>query len=71
MATVLERLPIDDITDEARQVRLGRVFLTLIAAVFFGAGWVAGKVAFAVVWCGLAVRAGWREARRPTAGRSG
>lgn len=60
---VLEHVPVDRISVEARQVHLGRVLLTLFAALFFAIGWVAGKAFLAVAWCGVAVKVGWQEAR--------
>jgi hypothetical protein len=69
MTTVLERVPVDRISSQAREVRFGRTVLTLIAAVLYGIGWVAA-MAFTVLWLALswsatAVRVGWQEARTP------
>lgn len=68
MATVLERVPVDRITAEARDVDLGRALLTVVAAVLFAVGWLAGKVVggliAAVAWSLAAVKVGWVEARR-------
>lgn len=63
MATVLDRVPVDEITIQAREVRFGRTVLTLLAAVFYGVGWVLGKAWLGVAWAGVAVRTGWRESR--------
>jgi hypothetical protein len=65
--------PVEDITEQARQARPGRVVLTVIAAVLFGAGWVVAKT-FTVLWLCLAwsvvaVREGWREGRRGAVSR--
>lgn len=60
---VLDRVPVDEITEQARQVHFGRVLLTVFAAVFFAAGWVAGAAFMAVAWCGTAVKVGWVEGR--------
>lgn len=65
MTAVLDRVPVDRITTQARDVRFGRTILTIIAAVFFSLGWVVAKVWLAVVWCAVAVKVGWAEARRP------
>lgn len=55
------------ITTEARDVRFGRTALTLIAAVLFAVGWIAGKVLggiwLALAWSATAVKVGWVEAR--------
>ncbi len=60
---VLERVPVDRISVQARDVHFGRLLLTLFAALFFGIGWVAAKLFLAVAWCGVAVKVGWQEAR--------
>ena len=60
---VLERVPVDRISLQAREVHFGRLLLTLFAALFFGIGWVAAKTWLAVAWCGVAVKVGWQEAR--------
>ena len=63
MTLALDRVPVDRITAEARQVRLGRLLLTLIAGLFWAIGWTVGKLALGVVWCAVAVKVGWQEAR--------
>jgi hypothetical protein len=65
--TVLDRIPVDNITARAHRARPGRAALTVIAAVLFGLGWATYK-AFAVAWlaaawCGSAVIEGWQAAR--------
>jgi hypothetical protein len=64
MTAVLHRVPVDEISVQARQARPGRAVLTVIAAVFFSLGWCAAKAMLAVVWAGVAVREGWREGRK-------
>lgn len=82
MAHVLDRVPVDRITVEAREVNLGRTFLTLLAGLLFGIGWVGAKVfgglwlvlraiGFGLAWCGVAVRLGWRQARTSRPGGDG
>jgi hypothetical protein len=70
MATVLDRVPVARISEEAADVHPGRALLTIIAAVFYVVGWVAAKVVGAVAWSAAAVKVGWQEARttRPAAG---
>lgn len=65
MTVALNRIPVDRITTQAREVRFARTVLTLIAAVFYAVGWVAAMVWLAVVWCGTAVKVGWQEASQP------
>lgn len=71
MTVALDRVPVDRITAEARQIRLGRLLLTLVAGLFWLIGWVAGKAALAVVWCAVAVKVGWQEARTARRGPAG
>ena len=65
--TLLDRVPVDEITARAREARPGRVALTVLAAVLFGAGWAAAKSLslawLGVSWCFTAARLGWRDAR--------
>jgi hypothetical protein len=63
VTTILERVPVERISTEAREVHIGRTLLTIIAAFFFAIGWGAARVFLAVAWCGVAVRLGWQEAR--------
>lgn len=74
MTAILDRVPIDRITAEARQIDSKRVALTLIAAVLYGVGWLAARVWGvvgavlvalwrALVWSATAVKIGWVDAR--------
>lgn len=63
----LERVPLERISAEARQIEFRRVLLLVIGGLLFGVGWVAAKT-FTVVWAGLvwsamAVKVGWQEGR--------
>jgi hypothetical protein len=74
--SVLDKVPVDQITAHAREVHFWRSVLTVIAAALFGLGWVTAK-AFAVLWLALAwsavaVKMGWQQGRAKTpAGPSG
>lgn len=63
-ASLLERVPVDGITAQARQVHFWRMVLTVVTAVLFGVGWLAASVWLAACWSAVAVREGWRECRR-------
>ncbi len=63
--TVLERMPVDQITRQARQVRFGETLLRLVAFLLITAGKAAGYGWLIPVWCALAVREGWREVHPP------
>jgi hypothetical protein len=72
MAITLERVPVDRITAQAREVHFWRTVLTVVAGLLFGAGWVAAKSAallwLALTWSVVAVQEGWkagRAAQRP------
>lgn len=64
---VLDRVPMDRITAEARALNFVRVVLTTIAGVLFGVGWLVAKVFtgswFVLAWMFAAVKVGWRDAR--------
>lgn len=79
MTAILDRIPVDRITAEARQVDSKRIVLTVIAAVLYGIGWLAARiwevigVVLSVVWRGfvwaaVAVKFGWVDARSRTRG---
>ena len=76
--TFLDDVLTDRITEQARQVDVGRAVLSVLAAVLFGVGWCAAKavtglvvvlrgILLAIAWVGVAVREGWRAGRRRTA----
>lgn len=71
--TVLDRMPLDRITAEARQIQFRRVLLTLFAGLFFGVGWLVAKLFtglwLVVAWSAAAVKVGWQEGRKPIAAR--
>lgn len=66
---LLERVPLDRITTEAKQVRPGRTFLLAVAGLLYAVGWVTAKAFglmwLAAAWTGTAVKVGWSDARKP------
>lgn len=60
--SLLDRVPVDAIADEAQRVRWGRLLLTLLVGVFWLVGWTAGKVFVGLAYCWAAVTVGWKEA---------
>jgi hypothetical protein len=60
--SLFDRVPVDEIRDEAHQVQVGRLLLTLIVGVFWLIGWLAGKASLGVGYCWAAVKIGWKEA---------
>jgi len=69
MATrILDRVPLDRISAEARQVRLGRAVLTLLVGVFWLLGWLAGMVSVGIGFACAAAKTGYTDARTTEAG---
>jgi hypothetical protein len=66
---VLERVPLDRITVEAKAARPGRTILLSLAGLLYALGWLTAKAFaglwFAAAWTGTAVRVGWTDARKP------
>lgn len=65
---VLDRVPLDRITAEAKQVSPGRAVLLAVAGLLYALGWITAK-AFSLVWLALAwtataVKVGWSDARK-------
>ena len=71
MTTITQRMPVDQITERARQVRFGRLLLAAFAAVFFAIGWCAARFFLGLAWCAVAVRVGWQEGRHGGPARPG
>jgi hypothetical protein len=63
--SVLDRVPLDSITAEARQVRFAESVLRLFAFLLIGFGRVLGWCWLVPVWCFLAIRTGWRDVHPP------
>lgn len=65
---VLERMPVDRITTEAKDVRFGHTLLQVVTLVLYGLGWLVAKafgvVWFALVWVAVAVKVGWSDGRQ-------
>jgi hypothetical protein len=57
-----ERVPAQEITARARQVRLSAVLVTVICGFFFAIGWLAGHAWLTVALAGVSVRYGFRQA---------
>lgn len=64
MATVLERVPVEKVRAEARDIKFGVTVLTVVTAVFVAIGWLFGVVWAAVAWSFSAVRVGFRQGRQ-------
>lgn len=64
MATVLERVPVDEVRAEAREIHPGASLLTVLTAVLVGIGWVLGAVWAGVAWALASVKVGFRQGSR-------
>lgn len=68
MSTMIDRIPLERITTEAREVHFGRTVATFIAGLLWMLGWVVAKafgvVWFAAAWSATAVKVGWDEGRK-------
>ena len=66
-ASLLERVPVQDITEQAREARPGPAIANVLAVVLVGIGWLAARLLsglwLAAAWVFVAVRQGWREGR--------
>ena len=63
MTAVLDRIPVEQITADAKKVDVGKAVLSLLALIPFVLGWLAGALSVSVAWVCLAAKAGWRDAR--------
>jgi len=63
--SLLDRVPLEDITAQARQVRFSETLLRLVAFLLISLGRAAGYAWLVPVWCALAVRHGWRDVHPP------
>lgn len=64
MTSVLDRVPIERINEQARDVHLGRTLLRLITGMFLLVGWVIWGVFFALRWCYASVKIGFQDAEK-------
>lgn len=65
---ILDQVPVDKITAQAREIHFWRTVLSVIAGILFGIGWIVAKAFglawFALSWCSAAVKVGWTEGRK-------
>lgn len=71
--SMLDRVPVERISQRAASARPGRTLLALLGGLLLGLGWLAAKV-FVVTWRGLiwswsALAEGWEMANGPTRGQ--
>lgn len=66
MAAVLDRVPLDAIRAQAREIRFAEAVVRLLLLPFVIVGWLAGKVWGAVALAAAAVKVGWQMAQAST-----
>lgn len=71
MTALTERIPLDEISQQAREVKIGHTLLTIIASVLFAVGWLAARGFYCLAWAAVAVKVGWREGRGTAQSRTG
>lgn len=50
---IADRVPVAEVSRQAREVRFGPAVVAAVTGILFGAGWLVAKL-FAVAWLGLA-----------------
>jgi hypothetical protein len=64
----LDDMLVHDITARAKQIQFSRFLLTVLAAMFYGIGWLTartfGVIWLALTWSAVAVKVGWQEGRK-------
>lgn len=63
MAGSRRPLPLRSLSSTGERGAFVRLLLTVIAALLYAIGWVAGVVSLLVVWCFTALAVGWDDAR--------
>lgn len=62
--SVLTSIDLEAISEQSREVNLGRSLLTVIAAILFGIGYMFGVASRALAWTIVAIREGYRAGRK-------
>ena len=71
MTAITDRIPVAEISRQARKIRFSRTIVAVITGALFAAGWLVAKV-FTVAWLALAwvatsVAVGWQHAQMQAA----
>jgi hypothetical protein len=61
MTAITERIPVEQLVTDARQVQPSHVLLVLFLGFFWAIGWTAGHLWLGAVLCAVSVRRGWRD----------
>jgi len=70
--SLVDRVTLDRISTEARDIHFARTLLTFVATVLWCVGWFAAKtlgaIWLAMCWSATAVKVGWVDARADRGG---
>lgn len=65
MSAITDRVPLDTVSAQARQIRPGRTLLALVTGLLFGAAWLAAKslglLWLSIAWALTAMKVGWQQ----------
>jgi hypothetical protein len=70
VARLVDRVPVERISAEARQVNLGRALLVLLLGVFWVLGWLVGMASVGIGFAWAAAKTGFQDARTQAGGVS-
>lgn len=74
MASTLDRVPVEQISARAEQIKVGRGILAVIGGLLYVVGYVPAKLLRGLAWMGSAVAVGWSDGRaapKPAGGADG
>jgi hypothetical protein len=67
VSVVTDRVPVSEISRQAREVHFGATILALFTGVLFGAGWLVSRLFglawLTLAWAATATRLGWQHAQ--------
>jgi hypothetical protein len=67
VSVITDRVPVSEISRQAREVHFGAALLALVTGVLFGAGWLVsrlfGALWLTLAWAATATRLGWQHAQ--------
>lgn len=65
---ILDAVPLERISEQSREVQIGRRILAVLLGVLYVVGWLAGKGSVALSYAIAAVKVGWQDARAERTG---
>jgi hypothetical protein len=64
MTSYIDRIPLEKISKQARDINLWRVLLVLLSLPFLMVGWAVWGLLFAVKWVSASVLIGYQDAEK-------